>query len=443
MRKSRHAKLRRHNGNCYEHPTSFPVIEETLGLAWRHGASSLLIVIMSLLVSPSGIAQSSSADFNKLGVDSVKLDNGKRLWGFALAVKPDRTLTFSADRALLKQSHPQLAAELAKAEAERFKSSQTRRLERIEAWLNQRSEDRGLAAFLNHELQRIEGLTVEDLDKKKFLTVDLPANRYRDLMHQPADRRQIAGLAYQYDLEMVAVTVVTQLKKQLVELGADIEVEKVDLSKHVVATLDDDRQWAARQAIVEHSLRAQIEFQGTGAVLIRRSAEPDLNAVVSQLVSGADPISQIGAELGLPEFSKARTPTDWWRKATEEAERDGFRGVSIIRMNQNALSDVVRVDAHFFAMHQPGNWFEVVQFQAEANAAEQTAEQTARLKDDPQVKAILDTLNGLGLGDTALLDKSLRHGAAAQKAMQNASGQLNAFLTSHSRELDTQPIQLP
>jgi hypothetical protein len=58
------------------------------------------------------------------------------------------------------------------------------------------------------------------------------------------------------------------------------------------------------------------------------------------------------------------------------------------------------------------------------------------------VKSVLDTLKGLGLGGQGTLEQALRHGAATQKAMQDAAGQLNAFVSQNSRELDSQPIAL-
>jgi hypothetical protein len=270
--------------------------------------------------------------------------------------------------------------------------------------------------------------------------------RYREIYNQPADRRKIAGLAFQNDLEAVTTTPVSQLRKQLVEMGVDVETETVNLSKEVESTAETDRQWAARKAVVEQALRDRIEFQGTGSMLIRKTATPNMSALVSQLLGGGlgeDPISQLGAELGLPEFKKPKDQSDgWWKRATEEAERDGFCGVSITRLNQNMLSPTVTVEAYFFAMEKPGVWFQVAKFAGQANSAEQTEEQLKRIQEDPQVKSVLDTLKGLGLAGQGTIEQALRHGAATQQALQDATGQLNLFVSQNSRELDSQPIVL-
>jgi hypothetical protein len=407
----------------------------------------LLCVLAVVFFSANAWSQLPQVVDSRLGVDSVKIDGGQRLYGFLLAMRPDRSIQFSVERKWLEKTHPKLFVEFSQQQRERAEKSRQQRIERIEVWLEQRRDDRGLAAFLEHELARFRDATPEDLAEKKFVSIELASSRYRELSSQPADRRQIAGLAFQYALEAVTTTPVTQLKKQLIELGVDTESEAVNLSKEVEASSETERQWCARKAIVEHLLRQRIEYQGSGTMMIRKSeGAPDASALVAQMLDGglgSDPISQLGAELGLPEFKKPQGQTDrWWKRATEEAERDGFCGVALTRLNQNALSSIVSVENYFFAMERPGSWFLVTRVSADADSAEQTADQLKRIQEDPQVKSILDTLKGLGLGNQALVEQALGHGAATQQAMQVATGLFNAFLTQHSRELDSPPIAL-
>ncbi len=398
------------------------------------------------VVSPA-ISQLPHVVESRLGVDSVKIDGGKRLYGFLLSQAADQSIVFAVERRWLETTHPQFYTEFTGQERDRFEKLRQQRIKRIERWLEDRPDDRSLVAFLEHELARFSEVVPDDLSKKKFVTIELKPNRFREISKQPADRREIAGLAFQNHLEAVTTTPVTQLKKQLAEMGVDMDSEMVNLSKEVESAGETDRQWAARKAVVEHTLRKQIEFQGTGSMMIRKTDTPDMTALVSQIVGGGglgeDPISQLGAELGLPEFKKPKEQSDgWWKRATEEAERDGFRGVSITRLNQNMLSPIVTVEACFFAMEKPGAWFQVTKCTGQASTADQTEEQLKRIQEDPQVKSVLDTLKGLGLGGQGTIEQALRHGAATQKALQDATTQLNAFISQNSRELDTQPIAL-
>lgn len=383
---------------------------------------------------------------SRLGVDSVKIEGGKRLYGFLLSRRVDQSLVFSVGRQWLETTYPQLFAEWTALERDRFVQSRQQRVERLAAWIENRPDDRRLVSFLEDELTRFSEMRLEDVGKRKFVIIELPPARYREIFSQPSDRRKIAGLAFQNDLDDVTTTPVSQLRKKLVELGVDVETEDVNLSREVEATSESDRQWVARKAVVEYALRKQLEFQGTGSLLVRKTETPDASALVAQMLGGGlgeDPISQLGAELGLPEFQKPKEQSaSWWKRATEEAEREGFCGVSITRLNQNTLSSTVTVEAYFFAMEKPGNWFQVVRFASQANAAEQTEDQLKRIHEDPQVKSVLDTLKGLGLGNQGLVDQALRHGAATQKALQDAAGQFNAFVSQNARALDSQPIAL-
>ena len=381
---------------------------------------------------------------SRLGVDSVKIEGGKRLYGFLLSRRADQSIVFSVGRQWLETTHPSLLAEFTGLERDRFDLLRQQRIERLEAWIEERPNDRRLVSFLEDELTRFRDMKLTDVGKRKFVTLELPSTRYRDVFSQPADRRKIAGLAFQNDLDAVTTTPVSQLRKKLVELGVEVETEVVNLSSEVEATGETDRQWAARKAIVEFALRKQLEFQGTGSMLIRKTETPDASALIAQMLGGGlgeDPITQLGAELGLPEFKKPKEQRDgWWIRATEEAERDGFCGVSITRLNQSALSSTVTVETYFFAMEKPRSWFQVVRFSAQASASDQTEEQLKRIREDPQVKSVLETLQGLGLGNQGLVDQALGHGAATQKALQDAAGQFNAFVSQNSRELDSQPI---
>ncbi len=407
----------------------------------------LVLPALTMLLPTTAAAQLPQVTESRLGVDLVKLESGKRLYGFALIQRPDRSVQFAVERKWLKGTHPGLYDEFAQLERDRFAAVRQQRIDRIEAWIADRPDDRGLLAFLDHELARFQDATEDELQRKRFLIVELTQPEYRELVIQPPDRRKVAGLAFQHELDAVNITPASQLKKQLVEAGVDIESEEVDLSKEVAATVtESDRQWSARRAIVEHVLRAQIEFQGTGSVFVRKSETPDASALIAQMMGGglgSDPISQIGAELGLPEFKKREDRSDgWWKRSAEQAERDGFRGVTITRLEQNALSSIVRVETHFFAMEKPGEWFRVANFVGSANTAEVDAEKVKRIAEDPQVKSILDTLQGIGLANQSLIDQALRHGAATDKALQDASGEFNAFMSKHARELDSSPLIL-
>ena len=113
----------------------------------------VVFALMVLGVSPA-FSQLPQVVESRLGVDSVKIDGGKRLYGFLLSHRTDQSIVFSVGRHWLEATHPQLYAEFTGIERDRFEKLRHKRIERIEGWIENRPEDRGLVSFLEHELAR-------------------------------------------------------------------------------------------------------------------------------------------------------------------------------------------------------------------------------------------------------------------------------------------------
>ncbi len=389
-------------------------------------------------------AQLPQVSNSRLGVDSVTLTSGERLYGFILDQHSDRSVEFAVDRNWLQSTYPTLAADFVKFDNQRTQRIYEQKVQRIQRWMDARRDDQGLLIFLEKELAKFEFLKSDANDSKWFVRIALTADAYREMVIQPPERRKIAGLAWQHQLDSPTTTPVSLLEKQLVAKGIDLKTAKVNLVEQVSPAEENDRQWAARKAIVEYQHRKSLEYQGTGSVLLRKSQSPDLGALVGQMLGsggGLDAISQLGAELGLPEFKRPQASSDWWKQATGDAEREGFCGVLITRMQQSQLSSEVVVELSFFAMEKPGEWIVAKQLKTTANADQQTAERLQQIQSDPQIKTVLDTLEGLGLSkDQSLIHQALQHGAATQQALQNAQGLFNEFLLQYTRNLDGPPV---
>ncbi len=396
-----------------------------------------------LLLTGNLVAQLPQVSDKRLGVDRVRMEGGKRLYGFVLAENPDRSITLAVERVWLETTYPSLFEKEVEREKIRAQAARDELLSRIETWIQQREQDELLIRFLRSESQRIDATEASQRPTAPLLSIHLPKEEIRDVFLQPPDRRKIAGLAFQHGLHGMTVTPASILRRKLLQQGVDLDAEQVDLSGSMPATEKQSlRQWSARKALVEFHRREALEYQGTGTNLIRKGEQTDLAALIGQFLGGGglDAIGQLGAELGLPEFKKPSSSSDWWRKATREAERDGFRGVLLTRLNQSLLSPEVIVTSHFFAQEAPGKWFLVAEFRAASNANSQPAERIARLKEDPQIKSLLGTLDGLGISAGDRLDQALRHGAATGQALEKATSQFYTFLGPQIRALDGPPV---
>lgn len=428
----------------------------------------LLATSYCLLLSTQAAAQLPTVPDNRLGVDVVRLQSGQRLYGFILAETPD-SLTVAIERSWLLRTYPKQAQEWITQEKQSAQEAVRTRVERISQWLAERPNDARLNLFLEDERTRISRPQEDSAPERFFAVITLPRDQLRSFEFQSPAPRKVAGLAFQHRLTSVTVTPAATLKQQLESKQVDVNRSEVDLTSDFHPLLDSPVQWFARKALVEHLLREPLEYQGTGNLLIRKSDQPDVGALVTQMLSGGggtDAISKLGAELGLPEFRQVKESHDWWRKPCQEAQRDGFNGVMISRLESSLLSPVVKVSVHFFAKQSdeiveptpalasnqttsakptPANdslrWFEVQRFVATASSDQQNGEKLERLKQDPQIRNVLDSLAALGLqGDSSLLDQALKTGAATQQALEEANALANAFLARHTRALDSMPV---
>ena len=121
---------------------------------------------------------------SRLGVDSVKIEGGKRLYGFLLSRRADQSIVFSVGRQWLETTHPSLLAEFTGLERDRFDLLRQQRIERLEAWIEERPNDRRLVSFLEDELTRFRDMKLTDVGKRKFVTLELPSTRYRPNPHR-------------------------------------------------------------------------------------------------------------------------------------------------------------------------------------------------------------------------------------------------------------------
>lgn len=421
---------------------------------------SLLGVWFCLIHSAAG--QLPSVDDQRLGVDALRLQGGKRLYGFVLSEDPNG-LRVAVERAWLTKTHPEWSVELAAAEAAEFQKVAEELPNRVRDWIDVRSTGEQvnelLLRYLQSELNEILALPSTPPPPSPFAVLVVPREEVRKVALAKRELRTIAGLAFQNQLENVTTTPATLLSKQLESRGVDIRAEVVDLSDQLPVTVGlNDKQWSTKKALVEFQFRKPLEFQGTADTLIEKTDEPaDLALLAGQLLSTAtlDPVSQLGAELGLPEFlphggssqqsaagkrgragdSNPREQSKWWATATQRAAELGVQGVLVQRLEQSLLSDEVKVYAHFLVADDDGTWFEGFRHVALARPSEQTAERVEQLKQSPQIKQLLDTLSSLGLDASQRLEQAMRHGVATQQAMQSASGEFYQFLGKATQSL--------
>ena len=178
-------------------------------------------------------------------------------------------------------------------------------------------------------------------------------------------------------------------------------------------------------------------------MLLRKDEAPNEAALLNALMgNGNNLANQLANQLGLAE-SKPPETEDWWKAARLGAEREGYRGVLVIRKKQDYSVPDVLVEAHFFARNLGGSWFEVKRFKATSNIHNETPQTLERLREEAQVKAIFDQLEGLGLSAAnSQIELALRHGAATETSLNIVRNQFEEFLGTFSQKLDTPTVPI-
>ncbi len=380
-----------------------------------------------------------------LATDVVFLNNKTTLYGVVDQWTEDEVILV-VEREWLKANHPDIYDRLAKTEKDIAQSENADSIRRIDQWIAERKGEVDLTMFLEDEKKlALQKNASEDLSAVRFAFLTLPQSEIRRTVQQSAQQRKVALVSWKYNLPNVAVRPVKDLVKELNQKNIDWQNAKVDFSNEVATPSQSAREWAFRKALVEFSLMAPLEFQGTAGSYFRRGEKPGMKAMMEMVVGqigGGSSLQQIGEELGLLEFTQRRkqkntrsSEKETFKEQIGIAEKEGLRCFAVTQLEQNPLSDRVRVKVMLVAKDEQGKWRKFKEFVGQADASKQSDADVKALMEDPQVKQVMEFADALGLGAGQQMQKALRHGVATQQAMQAGLNQLAVFVDRHTKGL--------
>ncbi|MFK7769760.1 MAG: hypothetical protein AB8B55_21310 [Mariniblastus sp.] len=493
------------------------------------GCIAVLVSSVLLLNSKLGFAQRPSSSVEKLGVDEVQLQTNKRMYGIVLNRKrfADDGLTLLVERAWFERTYPAKYAKHLKSESDDAKNAAETLNKRLRAWKKERADNERVAEFVDAELEYFAEVEAErkkaakeiaeiqaakeknrkagpadqankdeankvkanpnlvaddnpeeiPVAKKptKFAIVKYTAQQVKNVYLQPAQNRNLAGLAWKHDVPRVTIRNIKALRRELLKKKVDISNESFDFTKDVPTMATQSKQeWAARVAILEYGLLDKpMKFQGTGSMLIR--IDPDNPPKAQDLMKmmgggmggfggmagdlgkikgllgdggalgggfGSGDIADLLKELKLDGGKGAAEDvleTEWWKSATDTAEKEGVRGIRITRVVQNPSKPVAKVEDYFFAMVSPGVWKPVISVSSTANRNEVVQADVERLKQDPRIQGALKMVEQLGIGG-GNIEAALRQGAATEMAMNDSYTEFLEILDTYSQGSDGPPI---
>lgn len=391
-----------------------------------------------------------------LAVDVVEVAGGPALHGLVLNRESRGEVVLAVERAWLAQADPPRFQHLAESEQATAQQAWTELRQRLQAWHAQTDLPAGLAAYVESEQKRAAAALVQlaegpaPQDSRQFLLIELPLQQVQRIQPATPENRQRALLGWRENLDRVSSRPGAELEHELKSLGFQPDSEQVNLSERLPLRLQSDREWLARKAILTFVHHKSLEFQGTPARLYRTgNGVPPVSparllaeTLQSQLQRTLEELVEPGRAPG-PEVN-APFPPGTLATCRQEAKRLSlwaYRATSIVLDAEGRRG---RVHSRFDLQVGPQEWLTIWQASREGGGGGLRDNATRqRLREDPQVQAILRGLKEVGLAGEDAIDAALDMGLATQQSLSELDTQFQLFLGHYGVHAEGPPLFLP
>ena len=407
------------------------------------------VIAMTALAAIADAAPSRSArSASRAGlcIDVVRLKTGETLRGVAVRQDANGLLQMAAQRDWLHKTHPRLLEKVTRDEKLLDRKVLQQLSERIKQELNSADAESRLAAFLRIEQNRVETLLADPAaaPTRQFVCFEWPKTKIARIVLTSPERRRIAAWAWSERLPNVETQTADSLTRELKQKGIDLRQSPPDLSDQLPLRPQDDREWAARMAIVAYALGDPLDFQGMGDVLIPTDSgtqNKDKNSLVAKLAA-----RQIGSLLldvlgpGRPANGAPPAPDAWLKPAEQEADRRKARAFRATRVESNVDARQATVVSVFRARLETGAWETIWSDRETEDIGKQRAGTATIIANDPQVKSALAAIKSLGLTSDADVQKAIGFGAATMAAQQSLDSHFCTFRDAYVKQLNGPPL---
>ena len=412
----------------------------------------LLLVSLLGLAPACALAQTAkSVPLSQLGVDVVSLKSGKPVRGAILKSEANGSVAMAVPREWLERVNPELLTKLAADEAASQRTAWEELRDRLTKLLATPPESQRSVFFMKEELERVEKLLAqaEPPEPTQFVWFESKREAIAKVTPSAPDRQRIAIWAWGERLKEVETRDVADLTRELKQKGVDPTTPAPDLSDQLAARTQDEREWAARLALVEYAFGTPLDFQGTADVLVQANGSRDLKdmaPVIAKVLRGqVDSFLKDLTGGGRPAKSKTASNNDWLKPAMREAEQLKATGFRATRVDLNVEGRQTAVQSAFVVRvgtgpQEQAQWETIWSHRETADATKVRAEAEARIANDPQVKQALDKVKSLGLGAEDQIQQAIRFGAATMAAQQAADSRFFEFRDRHLKHLDGPPL---
>ena len=298
----------------------------------------------------------------------------------------------------------------------------------------------------------------------QFALLRITPKRVTKVKPSGQDAQRIARWAWSERLENVEGRSAADLMKELKGRGIDPTAPPPGLGDRLPPLPQDDREWAARMALVEDALGDPVAFQGFGDAVVKAGeAEEGLAGILPQLVQliggGNGALGGLGLDeiLGglkdggfpgvpvIPPGAGGGTNPDgkptakWLASARAQAADAGHYRAT--RVTVDAANGRAEVESVFEARMPDGSWETIWREvrAADANTANEAV--VERITADERISGLLQTIRGIGIVNEASILQAIRVGAATSTAQGEIDTAFNDFRSRHIQRLDGPPLR--
>ena len=297
----------------------------------------------------------------------------------------------------------------------------------------------------------------------QFTLLRIAPKRVTKVRPSGQDAQRIARWAWSERLEDVEGRSAADLTKELKGRGIDPRSPPPGLGDRLPPLPQDDREWAARMALVEDALGDSVAFQGFGDAVVKAGeAEGGLAGILPQLgqllgggngglgglglddildglKGGGLPGAQAPAP-ATPGANPAGKPAERWLMSAraQAADAGHYRAT---RVNVDAANGRAEVESVFEVRMPDGSWETIWREVRAADAARANEAAVERITADERISGLLQTIRGIGLVDEASVMQAIRVGAATSTAQGEIDTAFNDFRSRHVQRLDGPPLR--
>jgi hypothetical protein len=370
--------------------------------------------------------------------DRIMLRDGSVVLGVVSATTPGPrgSVEFLVRRDWAEKALNSHAKQWDRSTAASVRQAVQQRRKRLEAWRRDRSRhvdanDR-IVQWIDRELARTAGGAIP---RSALIPVRLPRSEFRGLERRPAGTERLLRLAWVCLLPEPESMPLDELRGALEARGFALDAggrsQPVALEGLLPPAPESEPVWLARRAASELAVDPDLRFLRFQDTVLPDTGTGGLPGGVGLSTA----MSELKRLLDLDQGER----TDPLLEKLKAVAENGRAGAVVTRLQIAPDMSNVTVESALW-IHVGDRWSPFGSRTATVRPEELGAQAGKGLEDDPQIKSAFKVVESLGLGAISadLKERSLRIGAATEKALGMARSAFNEDL--HALEL---PVQGP